>query len=61
MSSTIQVKLDDDLRTKSDNPYNAMSEDELLKKLETSRKHAEQGLYRDADDVIADVRTKYGL
>ena len=97
MSSTIQVRVDDDLRTKSDNlfrelgidttsairifltqavanngfpfeikkktvnPYAAMSEDEFLQKLETSREQAKQGLVRDADDVISEMRTKYGI
>ena len=36
-------------------------EEEILQKLETSRLHANQGLYRDADEVIADLRVKYGL
>lgn len=97
MSSTIQVRVDDELKRKSDmlfkelgtdttsavrifltqavanngfpfeikkastNPYTAMSEDEILQKLEKSRQHADQGMYRDADDVIADMREKYGL
>ncbi len=97
MSSTIQVRVDDELKRKSDmlfkelgtdttsavrifltqavanngfpfeikkastNPYTAMSEDEILQKLEKSRQHADQGMYRDADDVIADMRGKYGL
>ena len=94
MSSTIQVRVDDELKQKSDmlfkelgtdttsavrifltqavanngfpfeikkastNPYTAMSEDEILQKLEKSRQHADQGMYRDADDVIADMRGK---
>lgn len=97
MASTIQIRVDDELKTKSDklfrelgtdtttairmfltqavanngfpfeikrnirNPYIALSEDEILNKLEVSRKHAEQGKYRDADDVVADMRAKYGL
>ena len=97
MASTIQVRVDDELKIKSDNlfkslgtdtttairifltqavasdgfpfeikkvktnPYNALSEDELLSKLEKSRKHAEEGLFRDADDVITDMRAKYGI
>lgn len=96
MASTIQVRVDDDLKMKSDilfrdlgtdttsairmflvqavanngfpfsikrpsadyNPYSAMSEDELLTKLEKSR---EQGSYRKSEDVISDMRSKYGL
>lgn len=97
MASTIQLRVDDDLKTKSDdlfkalgtdtttairmfltqavavngfpfairkkepNPYEALSEKEMLNKLETSRKHADEGLCRDADEVIADMRAKYGL
>ncbi len=97
MASTIQLRVDDDLKTKSDNlfkelgtdttsairmfltqavavngfpfaikkreadPYTALSEEEMLRKLELSRKHADEGLYRDADDVISDMRQKYGL
>lgn len=41
MASTIQVRLDDDLKTRSDI---------LFKKLGTSKKHADQGYIRDAED-----------
>jgi len=41
------------------NPYTALSEEQVLQKLELSRKHAEQGLCRDADDVIADMKREY--
>ena len=97
MASTIQVRVDDDLKVKSDqlfkdlgtdtttaickfltqalavngfsfeikkiraNPYGALSEDEILKKLEKAREHAEQGMYKDAYDVSRDMRAKYGL
>ena len=97
MASTIQIRVDDELKIKSDNlfkdlgtdtttairifltqavanngfpfeikkvmknPYVEISEDVMLQKLETSRKHAEQGKYRDADDVISDMRAKYGI
>ena len=97
MSSTIQIRVDDDLKQKSDvlfrelgtdttsavrifltqavahngfpfeirktsaNPYAAMSEQDILQKLERSRTHASQGMVRDADEVISDMRTKYGL
>ena len=97
MASTIQVRVDDDLKKKSDNlfkelgtdtttairmfltqavahngfpfeikkisenPYLPLSEEQLWQKLELSRKHAEQGQYRNADDVISDMRAKYGL
>ena len=96
MASTIQVRVDDELKKKSDdlfrdlgidttsairifliqavanngfpfertssaNPYAAMSEEEFLEKLEKSRKHAEQGKFKDAENVVADMRAKYGL
>jgi DNA-damage-inducible protein J len=97
MASTIQVRLDDELKTRSDilfkklgtdttnairmflvqavekngfpfdikmdtkNPYTPMNEEELLKKLEISKNHADQGYVRDADDMIKDMRSKYGL
>ena len=97
MASTIQLRVDDELKKKSDalfkdlgtdtttairifltqalavngfpfeikraiaNPYGALSEDEILKKLEKSRESAVQGSYRDAADVSRDMRAKYGL
>lgn len=97
MASTIQIRVDDELKRKSDelfrdlgtdttsairiflthavasngfpfelkrvnkNPYEPLSEDEILDKLERSREHAAQGLYKDADDVAHDMRKKYGL
>lgn len=96
MASVIQVRVDDDLKTRSDilfkslgtdtttairifltqalaangfpfeirrnaDIYRPLTESEILEKLAISRTHAEQGLYRDADDVLADVRSKYGI
>ena len=75
MSSIIQIRVEDDLKIKSDtlfrelgtdtkktvNPYVTLTEDEILKKLETSRQHAAEGMVRDADDVISDMRQKYGI
>ena len=95
MTSTIQVRVDDALRKKSDdlfrdlgtdttsairmflvqaianngfpfeikkcNPFTAMTEGELLMKLEKSRENANNGKVRDADDVIHDMRTRYGI
>lgn len=96
MASTIQVRVDDDLKIKSDslfkdlgtdtttairmflkqavalngfpfeikrhtvenNPYAPMTESEMIAKLNNSR---EQGKYREADDVLSDMRSKYGL
>jgi len=98
MASTIQVRVEDELKSKSDelfrqlgtdttsairmfltqavlnngfpfeitmnhsaSPYSALTESELLAKLETSREHAAQGKYKDAHAVISDLRGKYGL
>ncbi len=99
MASTIQVRVDDELKSKSDelfkrlgtdttsairmfltqallsngfpfeikmddrhaDPYAPMTQEALLSKLSSSRQHASQGKYRDADVVISDMRSKYGL
>lgn len=97
MASTIQVRVDDDLKVKSDelfralgtdtttairmfltqalavngfpfeikrasvSPYEALTEAEILEKLEKSREHAEKGMYREATEVSQDMRAKYGL
>ena len=97
MASTIQIRVDDDLKKKSDelfrdlgtdtttairmfltqalavngfpfeikrvnaNPYKALTEQEMLAKLEKSRAHAAQEQFREAADVSRDMREKYGL
>ena len=97
MASTIQVRVDDELKTKSDalfkdlgtdattairmfltqalavngfpfeikrataNLYEALTEVEILEKLDKSRESATQGMYRDATGVSRDMRAKYGL
>ena len=87
MASTIQIRVDDDLKNKSDqlfkdlgtdttsayngfpfeikrtvhNPYTSMTEEEMLQRLEQSRESSKKGNYRNADDVISDMRGKYGL
>ena len=97
MASTIQVRVDDDLKIKSDalfkdlgtdtttairmfltqalavngfpfeikransNPYETLTEQEMLDKLKKSREHAAQGMYKEATEVSLDMRTKYGL
>lgn len=58
----------DALKTKSDalfkylgtdtttaNPYEALAEHEILDKLEKSREHAAQGMYKDASEVSLDI------
>ena len=77
MASTIQVRVDDEIKSKADMLFKdlgmdtttairiflvqAIANDEFMDKLETSRMHANQGDYRDADDVIAEMRNRYGL
>ena len=92
MASTIQIRVDDDLKNKSDqlfkdlgtdttsairmfltqavayngfpfeikrtvhNPYTSMTEEEMLQRLEQSRESSKKGNYRNADDVISDMR-----
>ena len=62
MENIIHNKVDDELNIKlNHNPYIPMTEAEILTKLENSRKHASNGQYRDADNMISDMRSKYGL
>ena len=60
-----QIKINNgipfELKKKTVNPYVTLTEDEVLKKLEASRQHASEGMVRDADDVISDMRQKYGI
>ena len=50
-----------EIKRASVTPYKALTESELLEKLEKSREHAAQGMFRDADEVSHDMRVKYGL
>lgn len=43
------------------NPYEALTEHEILDKLQKSREHAVQGMYKDVTEVSRDMRAKYGL
>lgn len=74
MTSTIRVRVDDDLKVKVDElfrdlgtdttiaiPYEALSETEMLDKLEKSREHATQRKFKVATDVSRNMRAKYGL
>ena len=95
IASTIQIRVEDELKSKSDalfkdlgtdtttairmfltqavatngfpfeikrqmgsNPYASMAEKEMLAKLKKSR---EEGKSQNADNVISDMRSKYGL
>lgn len=49
------------LNSKGINPYLPMTENELMQKLDNSREQADNGNYKDADNVISDMRGKYGL
>ncbi len=55
MGSTIQVRVENELKSKL---YAPMTEEEMLARLKKSR---EQGIFRDADRVISNMRSKYGL
>jgi len=46
---------------KNENPDKYLSEDEIYSKLEISRQHAYEGKVKDADCMVAEMRTKYGL
>ncbi len=67
MARTIPLRIDEnngfpfEIKKKTANPYVTLTEDEFMTKLEASRKHAEQGLLRDADEVVSDMRKKYLL
>lgn len=39
----------------------SLEETEILEKLEKSRKHISEGKFRNADDMISDMRGKYDL
>ena len=45
----------------TNNLITPMNEEELLKKLENSKNHADQGYIRDADDMIQEMRSKYKI
>lgn len=99
MASTIQIRVDDELKAETDklfkdlgtdtttairmfltqavahngfpfeikrcateyNPYITMTEEELLCRLEQSRRRAGEGRYREASAVASDMREKYEL
>ena len=42
-------------------PYSILSEEEFMTKLEVSRNHSRQGMIRDTDDFISDIKSKYSL
>ena len=50
-----------EIKKHNNNPYKSLTEDELLAKLEKSREQTAQGVFRDADEVVRNMRAKYGL
>ena len=55
IDSTNQVRVENELKSKL---YAPMTEEEMLARLKNSRV---QGISRDADRVISNMRSKYGL
>lgn len=43
------------------NPYMPLTENQIFDKLENARRDEAQGKYRTSEDMIADLRAKYGL
>ena len=56
-----QQRIPFEIKRAAVNPYEALTEYEILTKLEKSRENAENGMYKDASEVSADIRRKYGL
>ncbi|MBR0132280.1 MAG: type II toxin-antitoxin system RelB/DinJ family antitoxin [Lachnospiraceae bacterium] len=50
-----------EIKKKTKDPYQPLTEEDMLSRLATARMHAEEGRYREADAVLSDVRAKYGL
>ena len=55
IDSTNQVRVENELKSKL---YAPMTEEEMLARLKKSR---EQRIFKDADRVISNMRSKYGL
>ena len=55
IDSTNQVRVENELKSKL---YAPMTEEEMLARLKKSR---EQGIFKDADRVISNIRSKYVL
>lgn len=50
-----------EIRLTHKDPYVPLNEEQFYEKLAKSKKAADEGRIRDADDMIADMREKYGL
>lgn len=55
IDSTNQVRVENELKSKL---YAPMTEEEMLARLKKSRK---QGIFKETDRVISNMRSKYGL
>ena len=55
IDSTNQVRVENELKSKL---YAPMTEEEMLARLTKSR---EQGIFKETDRVISNMRSKYGL
>ncbi|MCB7079204.1 hypothetical protein LI072_02065 [bacterium 210928-DFI.3.100] len=55
IDSTNQVRVENELKSKL---YAPMTEEEMLARLKKSR---EQGIFKETDRVISNMRSKYGL
>lgn len=61
MPNTTKIKSEKEFKRESDTtttPYAPMTEKEMLAKLQKSR---EQTTFRNADAVISDIKSRYGL
>ncbi len=45
----------------TNNLITPMNEEELFRKLENSKNHADQGYIKDADEMIQEMRSKYKI
>ena len=62
MSSTIQVRVDDDLKIKSDKLFKELGTDTTTAiRMFLTQAVANNGEYSEAGDFVADMRTKYGI
>ena len=46
---------------KTSRPYQPLTEDQLFERIDTALKHAEEGIYEDAEDAENEIRAELGL
>lgn len=61
MVATIPIHTDDDIKHIHTNPYQPMTQEEFLARLEPSRAQAAEGRCIDANAALTRLRDKYGL